>query len=373
MRTKWLWLWSLVLVLALAVTACGGEERTQPTESATQEEAAGETQTNEPRVVRLLSHDSFSISEEVVAAFEAEHNATIEFVKGGDTGTMLNQAILSKENPLADVIFGVDNTFLSRALDADMTEPYVPAGLEQVPDDLKLDPQNRLVPIDWGDVCLNIDKEYFAANNLPKPRSLRDLTKPEYKGLTVVENPATSSPGLAFMLTTIGAFGTEGDDTWEDFWREMRANDVLVTDGWEDAYYGQFSGGSGEGTRPIVVSYATSPVAEVYFADPQPEEAPTEAIVADNTCFRQIEFAGLLKNAANPDLGKALLDFMLSPTFQEDIPLQMFVFPARPDVELPEVFVKHGVVAEKPAVVPPEDIEAHREEWIERWTEIVLR
>lgn len=373
MRTKWLWLWSLLLVLALAVAACGGEESTQPTESATQEEAAGETQTSEPRVVRLLSHDSFSISEEVVAAFEAEHNATIEFVKGGDAGTMLNQAILSKENPLADVIFGVDNTFLSRALDADITEPYVPAGLEQVPDDLKLDPQNRLVPIDWGDVCLNIDKEYFAANNLPKPQSLRDLTKPEYKGLTVVENPATSSPGLAFMLATIGAFGTDGDYTWEDFWREMRDNDVLVTDGWEDAYYGQFSGGSGEGTRPIVVSYATSPVAEVYFADPQPEEPPTEAIVADNTCFRQIEFAGLLKNAANPDLGKALLDFMLSPTFQEDIPLQMFVFPARPDVQLPDVFVKHGKVAEKPAVVSPEDIEQHREEWIERWAEIMLR
>ncbi len=316
----------------------------------------------------LMSHDSFDASPEVVAAFEQANNAKIEFLKAGDAGAALNQAILAKENPLADVFFGVDNTFFSRAVDSGIFEPYASPRLADIPDNLKLDPENRLLPVDYGDVCLNYDKGWFEQKGLTPPSSLEDLTKAEYKGLTVVENPATSSPGLAFLLATVTHFGDPG---YLDFWQKMVEQDVLVVDGWEDAYYGQFT--RYEGTRPIVVSYASSPPAEVFFADPPVTEAPTASVIGDGACFRQLEFIGILVGAKKRTLAEKLIDFMLDQQFQEDIPLKMFVFPANQRAALPEVFQKHAQLAPHPATLPPADIAANREKWIEAWNEVVLR
>jgi len=316
-----------------------------------------------------MSHDSFNVSEEVIARFEQETNIKLEFLKAGDAGAALNQAILSKENPLADVFFGVDNTFFSRAVKADIFEPYAAKGLQDVPGWLKLDPENRLLPVDYGDVCINYDKAWFQEQGLPVPQTLEDLVKPEYKGLLVVENPATSSPGLAFLLATIGHFGEE---SYLGFWKTLQNNDVLVTDGWEDAYYGQ-STWAGGGTRPLVVSYASSPPAEVFFAEEPLEEAPTGSIIGRDTCFRQIEFIGILQGTQHLPEARELIDFMLSPAFQEDIPLQMFVFPANAQAQLPEVFVKYADIPQQPAQVSPEAIDTNREKWIEQWTQTVLR
>lgn len=383
MRTQHLVLLLISLLFLALLVGCGAEEAPPPEGAAPTATTAAPAATapeatatapqptgGEAAVVRLMTHDSFNVSEEVVRAFETANNAKLEVIRAGDAGAVLNQAILSKENPLADAFFGVDNTFLGRALENDLFVPYEAEGLDVVPEELQLDPEHRVTPIDYGDVCLNYDQSYFEETNLAPPSSLEDLIEPEYRGLTVVENPATSSPGLAFLITTVGYFG---ETDWQEYWRQLRANDVLVTDGWEDAYYGQFSGGSGEGSRPIVVSYASSPPAEVYFAEPQPDEAPTAAVTADETCFRQIEFAGVLRNADNPELAQKLIDFMLSRTFQEDIPLQMFVFPVNPNAGLPEVFVEHAAIPENPVDVSYETINQNREEWIEAWTEIVLR
>ncbi|MBI2845816.1 MAG: thiamine ABC transporter substrate-binding protein, partial [Chloroflexi bacterium] len=287
-----------------------------------------------PRTLTLMTHDSFAISDEVLAEFEAENNAQVEILRAGDAGAALNQAILSKDNPLGDVFFGVDNTFFSRALEADIFLPYRPAGLDKVPDEFELDPQYRLVPIDYGDVCLNYDKDYFAAQGLPVPQSLRDLTDPAYRGLLVVENPATSSPGLAFLLATLATFGETGDYTYLDFWADLRENDILVTDGWETAYFTEFTRYGGG--RPIVVSYATSPPAEVFFSEGALTDPPTASILAAGSCFRQIEFAGVLKGTGNQDLAQKFIDYMLSLRFQEDIPLNMFVFPVNEEAQWPE-------------------------------------
>lgn len=351
-------LFAMSLGLALLVAGCGPAATPAPTPTP-----------SGPQTVTIMSHDSFNVSEEVVAAFEAANNAKVEFLKAGDAGAALNQAILSRENPLADVFFGVDNTFLSRAIEADLFEPFPSPLLANVPDALELDPEHRLLPVDYGDVCLNYDKSWFAEKGLAPPASLEDLVAPAYAGLTVVENPATSSPGLAFLLATVGHFGEPG---YLDFWAQLRANDVLVTDGWEDAYWGQFTAAS-DGDRPIVVSYASSPPAEVYFAETPPAEAPTASVLSDGACFRQIEFIGVLKGAKNPDLARKLVDFMLDRQFQEDIPLQMFVFPANETAALPEVFVKYADIPESPAFVSPADIAANREKWIEAWTDTVLR
>jgi thiamine transport system substrate-binding protein len=319
--------------------------------------------------ITVMTHDSFSASRETVAAFEQAHGVTLQFFKAGDAGAALNQAILSKANPMADVFFGVDNTYLSRALKADIFQPYASPLLAAIPEHLKLDPQHRLLPVDFGDVCLNYDKKWFQTRQLTPPASLEDLAQPAFRGLTVVQNPATSSPGLAFLLATVGRFGESG---YLDVWQRLRDNEVLVVDGWKEAYWGQFSGAS-KGNRPIVVSYASSPPAEVHFAESPLDEAPTAAVTAPGSCFRQIEFVGILKGTPQLALARQLVDFMLGRSFQEDIPLQMFVFPANRQAALPEVFRRHTRLAEQPVALPPEEIAAHRERWIQAWTETVLR
>jgi thiamine transport system substrate-binding protein len=261
-------------------------------------------------------------------------------------------------------MYGVDNTFLQRALDAELFEAYESPALVNVPMSLQLDPGHRVTPIDFGDVCANYWIDRFG-DDLPVPATLADLADPAYRGLLVVENPETSSPGLAFLLATIAEFG----DGWEDYWRSLRDNDVVVTAGWEDAYYGEFVSGGGD--RPIVISYASSPPAEVIYADPPVDTSPTGVII--DTCFRQVEFAGILAGTTHRAAAEALVDFLLSDTFQEDVPLNMFVFPASTTAGLPPAFVDHVVLPEDPHTLAPADIGANRNAWTERWTEIVLR
>jgi len=347
-----------------------------PTVPATQPEqptaALQPVPTEAPQTITLMSHDSFAASEEIIKQFEEENNAILKLLPSGDAGAALNQAILSKKNPLADVFFGVDNTFLSRAIKAGIFEPYTPEALSNVADQFILDPEHQLIPVDYGDVCLNYDKAWFEEQSLEPPKNLEDLTQPAYKGLLVAENAATSSPGLAFMLATVGHFGESGDYTWLDYWTDLRDNDVMIVNGWEDAYWGQFTAAS-DGDRPLVVSYASSPPAEVYFAEEPLEEAPTGVVTGDGSCFRQIEFIGILKGTHQRALAEKLIDFMLSRMFQEDIPLQMFVFPVNQNAELPDVFAKFAIIPQRPAEVSPDAIAQNREQWIEQWTETVLR
>jgi thiamine transport system substrate-binding protein len=305
----------------------------------------------------------------VLDAFTEETGIEVELIQGGDAGTVVNQAILTNGNPQADVLFGIDSTFLTRALDEELFVPYEADGLDEVDASLILDPEHRVTPIDYGDVCLNYDKAYFEERDLAVPNDLDDLTDPAYRDLLVVENPATSSPGLAFLLATVAAFGEE---RWEGWWANLRANGVEVVDGWEEAYYSSFSGGLGsEGTRPLVVSYASSPPAEVVFADPPVEEPPTGVI--DASCYRQVEAAGILAGTDHEDEARELIDYLLSDTVQADVPLSMFVFPARRGTELPDVFVEHAATPEDVYELPVDDIAAHREDWIDRWTDVVLR
>jgi thiamine transport system substrate-binding protein len=327
----------------------------------------------QPRTLRVLTHGSFAATKSLIESFEKANNVTVQFVQGGDAGETLNKAILSKGNPLADVIYGVDNTFLSRAINADILEPYASPALADIPADLKLDASNRLLPVDVGYVNLNYDKKYFQTKGLEVPQRLEDLVKPAYKGLLVVENPAASSPGLAFLMATVSTFGESGAYTWETYWQDLRKNDVLVVNGWTEAYYDEFSA-TGKGKRPLVVSYATSPAAEVFFApDPKPAEPPTGNILPAKGSFRQVEFVGILKGAKEPALARAFVDFMLGKAFQEDVPLQMFVYPANGKASIPDLFTKFAPLPTQPAVMDPKTIEENRDTWIQRWTQIVLK
>ena len=322
-----------------------------------------------PVTLTVMTHDSFAASEPIITAFEKVNNVKVAFLKSGDAGAALNKAILTADAPLADVFYGVDNTFLSRALEAGIYAPYASPLLAQIPAEFKLDPQERALPVDYGDVCINYDKAYFATHNLPVPVTLEDLAKPAYSRLLVVENPATSSPGLAFLLATIKHFGPDG---YLDFWKSLRANGVVVVDGWETAYYTNFSGSSGHGSQPLVVSYASSPAAEVVFSTTPLTEAPIGTLLGPGTCFRQIEFVGILKGTKHLALAEKFVDFMLGRQFQEDMPLQMYVYPVNLLAKLPDVFVKYAQIPDQSAVLDPAVISASRDQWVQAWTQTVL-
>lgn len=334
----------IIVILGLALMACGESD---------------------PDTLTIISHDSFAsgVSEETFAAFTAETGIEVEIVPAGDAGSLVNQAILTRDNPLADVLFGVDDTFLSRALDADIFRSHRSDLLDETPVDIRLDEENRVTPIDFGDVCLNYDREVVP--DAQAPRDLADLITEPFRGQLVVESPATSSPGLAFLLTTIAVFGEDG---WQDYWRALVENDVEVVSDWDTAYYSSFTRYGGD--RPLVVSYASSPPAEVIFSDPPTDIAPTGVVVEG--CYRQVEFAGVLAGTEFPEAAGQLIDFMLSVEFQEQIPLTWFVFPANTSTPLPPEFVDHTALPDQPASLDPALIDANRERWIREWTDLVL-
>ncbi len=313
--------------------------------------------------VVLVTYDAFALPEDAAAEFTKLTGATIKVVATGDSSTMLTKALLSAGAPEGDVIFGIDNTLATRALAEDLLQPFQPKRIEQVPDSLRLDGKagEQLVPIDTGDVCINIDQEWFANNGIEAPTEMAQLADPTYRDLLVLASPVTSSPGLAFLIGTIAL---SGEDGWLDYWQQLKDNGVRVRPSWDDAYYSDYTVSGGD--RPLVLSYASSPPAEVVFSDPKRTE-PASSVMLD-TCVAQVEYAGVLAGAAEPELGQKLVDFMLSPAWQKALPLSNFVFPVT-DVELPEVFEKFAPGATKPLSLDPALISAQRDAWIEQWRE----
>ena len=342
-------------VAVLTLAACGTND------------AAG------PVTLRLVAYDSFPVADTTLnaalAEFSADTGIAVKVIIAGDAGTMATKATLTAGNPEGDVMWGIDNTLLSRVLDAEVFDPYESTQLPAIfPQLAAIVPGHELTPVDFGDVCINYDIAWFEERDLDPPTTLADLTAPAYRNLLVVQNPASSSPGLAFLLATVAEYGPRG---WQAYWQSLVDNGVEVVDSWTSAYYERFSGSSGAGPRPLVVSYASSPPAEVVFAEPPRTDAPTASV--DDTCFRQVELAGVLRGTDHTDEARQLVDFLAGSAFQAEIPLNLFVWPARADVALPAVFTEHGAVVDEPLTLAPADISANREAWVDEWTEIVLR
>jgi thiamine transport system substrate-binding protein len=314
--------------------------------------------------VVLVTHDSFVLPKRLVEQFERQSGYHLVVHAAGDGGTLTNKLVLTQDNPTGDVAFGVDNTFASRALDADVfakTDVALPPGARQyvVPGD-----DGRLAPIDNGNVCVNIDTGWFADHHLAPPRTLGDLVKPAYGGLTAVPGATTSSTGLAFLLGTIGRYG----DAWTSWWQKLVGNDATITDGWTQAYETDFTQGGGHGKDPIVVSYDSSPA----FTVPKGGTTSTTRALLD-TCFRQVEYAGVLTGAANPGGAKSFVEFLLGPAVQRALPDAMYVFPVRAGTPLPPAWARYAVQPKHPYAVSPADISAHRDAWLREWSDIVSR
>lgn len=316
-----------------------------------------------PDEIVLLTHDSFALSEGVLETFTAETGVTVSLQTAGDAGATVNTAILTKDNPIADVLYGVDNTFLSRAVNSDIFVPYVANGIEHVSPLLRVE-HDHATPINFGDVCVNYDIEALATAGVPPPVDLQDLVDPGYMDMLVVEDPATSSPGLAFLMATIAAYPDGAAYDWKAYWRDLFHNGAVVASDWSEAYYTRFTRSGG--AQPLVVSYASSPPAEVFFGDLS--EAPTG--VMTEGCFKQIEYAGILKGTQHESTAGLLIDFLLSVTVQDDIPLNMFVYPANQQAKLPDVFSDNTTLPDAAVVMEPGTIEQNRERWISEWTEI---
>ncbi|HET8961621.1 thiamine ABC transporter substrate-binding protein [Nocardioides sp.] len=345
-----------VLALTLPLTACSvvGERSDDSGQPAG---AGGGT-------VVLVTHESFTLPKQVVRQFEEESGYDLETRAAGDAGTLTTKLVLTRDNPTGDVAFGVDNTFASRAVDEGVFAEHgvdLPAGAEDYT--LEGEAADVLAPVDNGNVCVNIDKTWFEREDLAPPETLADLADGEYEGLFVTPSALSSSPGLAFLLATIAAYGED----WPGYWQELVDNDTLVLDGWEDAYFGEFTQGSEKGTRPIVLSYDSSPA----FTIADDGTSTTSALL--DTCFQQVEYAGVLEGAENPEGARALIEFLLSETVQRELPTSMFVFPVRDGVALPPAWAKHAEQPESPYRLDPAEIAANRDAWLEQWRDIVTR
>ncbi len=311
----------------------------------------------ESKTLTVITHDSFNLDKATIAAFKAETGYDVTFVAPGDAGTVVNQLVLTKDSPLGDVVYGIDNTFAARAIDAGVLSPYASAALPASAAAFTADTAGQLTPVDYGDVCINADTTWFAGKKLAVPQTLDDLLKPEYKDLLVVASPATSSPGLAFLMTTIAAKGEAG---YLDYWKALKANGVKVVKGWTEAYTVEFSGSSGKGSRPLVLSYSSSPA----------YEPKTENL--NQTCFRQIEYAGVIAGAQNEVGARKFVDFMLSQDVQAQIPEQMYMYPMDSSVKLPADWAAKAAKVDAPFTLPAAQISAKRDEWIKAWTAAVV-
>ncbi len=315
------------------------------------------------RVV-LVTHESFVLPKPLIRKFEDESGYDLVVRGSGDAGVLTNKLVLTKDNPLGDVSFGVDNTFGSRAIDEGVFAPYdapLPAGADEYR--LPGDDDHDLTPIDNASVCVNVDDTWFADHHLAPPKTLDDLVDPAYKDLFVTPGAATSSPGMAFLLTTIAKYGEDG---WQDWWSRLMANGAKLDDGWSQAYEVDFTQGGGKGDRPIVLSYDSSPAFTVSGGT-----SSTSALL--DTCFRQVEYAGVLAGAENPDGARALVDFLLTPEVQAALPDSMYVFPVDSSVQLPAEWAKFAKQPTDPWSVDPADISAHRDEWLRDWSDVTSR
>jgi thiamine transport system substrate-binding protein len=315
--------------------------------------------------VVLVTHESFVMSKKLQKQFEDESGYDLVIKASGDAGALTNRLVLTKDDPTGDAVFGIDNTFGSRAIDEGVLQPYdakLPDGASEYA--LAGDDSHDLTPVDTGNVCVNVDDTWFADHGVPEPQGLDDLVEPAYKNLFVTPGATTSSPGLAFLLTTIAAYGENG---WQDYWSKLMTNGTKLTQGWSDAYEVDFTQGGGNGDRPIVLSYDSSPA----FTTDGKGGTTTSALL--DTCFRQVEYAGVLAGAKNPDGAKALVDFMLGQAFQEALPDAMYVFPVDPSISLPADWAKFAKQPDHPYSVDPDVIAVRRDEWLRDWSDVTSR
>jgi thiamine transport system substrate-binding protein len=313
--------------------------------------------------LRVMVHSSFSLPKPLLAQFESQNGVKLAIVKGGDAGEMLNKLILTRAKPVADVVFGIDNTLVGKALAAGVLEPLSP----QAADASDADLGTALAAVDYGFVTLNYDKAAIAKSGIALPKTMQELTLPAYKNWLVMPNPATSSTGYAFLLATISAMGEEPAFAW---WAQMRGNGLKVVKGWSEAYYTEFA--RNKGAYPLVVSYATSPAAEVFYSKEKVTDSPTASLNLKGGVFRQVEGVGLVKGGGQRAAASKFVEFMRSGPVQQALQTEMWMYPMQANTPRAEVmrYASEPAGFEAPAVTL---VASKGADWVARWTKVVLK
>jgi thiamine transport system substrate-binding protein len=274
--------------------------------------------------VVIWTYDSFNSEwgpgAEIGERFLEQTGVAIKWVSHGDAGVMLSRLLLEGDAADADIILGLDQNYAERALNSGLLEAYKPAGADAIPEEIVIDSAFRLIPFDYSYFAIVYDSEKIPS----PPQSLEDLTDPVYAKKLILMDPRTSSPGLGFLTWTKTVYG----DGWKDYWKKLSPSILTIAEGW-DTGYGLFTAGE----APLALSYTTSPG---YHLEYEETERYKAAIFKDGHVI-QIEVAGLSSNAKHKDNAKQFLDFMLSPLFQEVIPLTNWMYPVI-DIPLPDSF-----------------------------------
>ena len=314
--------------------------------------------------LRVLTHSSFNLPKPLLGEFERSAGVRLLLIKGGDAGEMLNKLILTRAKPIADVVFGIDNALWHKAHAANVLDPYDGPAARQ-PSVAEVGA--GVVPVTYGFVNLNADKAWLAREKRSVPTNLLELTRPEWAGKLVVPNPATSSPGLAFLLATVGGLGEEAAFAW---WAQMRANGLKVVKGWSEAYYTEFSRNGG--SRPLVVSYASSPAAEVFYSKEKITVPPTLNLLLKGGMFRQVEGVALVRGGGQRAAAGQFIEFLRSPAVQQALQTEMWMLPA--DKGAAPVAALASVPTPEAVDNPSADtLAASSGQWVTRWTRTVLK
>jgi thiamine transport system substrate-binding protein len=341
--------WMVATLLALALltvpvaglAAGGRSESSAPAES--------------DRLV-VWTYDAFpeGLEELLAAHMREEYGVTTVVERYSDTGGLYNEVILTAGEGAADLVIGLDNTYIGAALASDLFQPWEPSGAAAIRPELILDDTYRLVPFDWGNILLNYDSEA-----LPNPpRTWEELLDPALEESIILTSPATSSPGRNFLLLTVAQFGEDG---FLEYWEALKPNILTVTAGWSEGY-GLYS----QGEAPIVLSYDTSPAYHIAYEDTD----RYRTLILDGVGYAQIEVMGILADAPNPEHARRAAEFVLSTTFQQEVPLNQFMYPVRDDIELPPAFTQ----VERPAesvFLDPAMVDANFDRWLEAWEEVM--
>lgn len=331
--------------LALGLSACsvadqGGGEKN----------GAGEGGKGSKGTVTIMTHDSFALPDELVQKFEDESGYTLKTTAPGDAGAVVNQLLMAKDDPTVDGVYGVENHSTHRLIEEDAVAEFTPEDLPDSAEDEMVD--GRMTPIDQGQVCVNVDPAWFEEHGIEAPTSIDQLTEPEYAKRLVVTSPVSSSPGLAFLAATVEK---EGEDGWQDWWRQLLENDAKVAESWSDAYNSDFSAGEGEGDYPLVLSYSSSPA------------FLPETEVIEDSCTPQVEYAGVVEGAQNPEGAEAFIEFMLSEDVQTAVPEALYMYPIDESVELPTEWEENAPLVEDPIEPDSQEVAENREQWLKDW------
>ncbi|MDV3103403.1 thiamine ABC transporter substrate-binding protein [Thermococcus waiotapuensis] len=355
-----------VLAFSLGCIGSGGEKTTTSSAGTLQNTTTSGSEktatSSKPETLVVYSYDSFEyIARAAFPKFEEKYGVKVKLITVGDAGQLLNRLILEKDNPQADVVIGIDNSLAAKAIKAGILDPYKPENIDLVPEWLieKLDPTYHLIPYDYGYIAIN----YRLDRVSEPPKSFEDLTRPEWKGKLVIEDPRTSSPGAAFLLWTIAVYG---DDGYLDYWEKLRENGVVITEGWSDAWYGKFM----QEGYPLVLSYSTSPAATVYYEN----NTNVRAVAFGEGNYLQVEGAGIVKGTKKKALAQKFIEWLLTEDFQGEVPTNQWMYPVNPAIKLPDVY-RYAVPLEeiRPVSLDPEYVRENFDRWIREWVQLMVQ